>query len=371
MKKIMPIIIFLIIIFINNIVYGAGSISLSASKSSVTVGEEFTISVNLSGESIASLTARIKVDTSKVEYISGPSNSNFNNGRVIYTWTDPNGGASPLTGGTIATFKFRAKSAGSSGFSIGGDFYTPNETVANLNFSGTTVNVKEKEVIPPSTPEPSPEQEKPQTTPNNPSNQQTPNKPNNSTQQNNQNGESVQNLSGNNNLKSLKLDVEGMTPSFKPNTTNYSLVVSENVTNIDVLAITEDSNASIQITGNNGLQMGINTIRIVVTAQNGSKKTYTISVTRTKDAENANSTLENLSIENVTLVPEFRADITEYTAEIGSDVDSLNILAIPQIEGTIVTIEGNENLAIGENIITVLVTAKDRNYYKNIHNKSK
>ena len=70
-------------------------------------------------------------------------------------------------------------------------------------------------------------------------------------------------------------------------------------------------------------------------------------------------------------MPEFRADITEYTAEVGSDVDTLNILAVPQIEGAIVTIEGNENLSIGENVITVLVTAKDRNHNKNIHNKSK
>lgn len=162
-----------------------------------------------------------------------------------------------------------------------------------------------------------------------------------------------------------------MTPNFSASITDYTLVVPERVTDIDVLATTEDSNASLQITGNNGLQMGINTIRIVVTAQNGSKKTYTISVTRTQDAEKANSLLENLSIENVTLMPEFRADITEYTAEVGSDIENLNILAVPQIEGAIVTIEGNENLRVGENTITVLVTAKDRNYHKNIHNKVK
>ena len=48
MKKTIGIAIFMAIIFITNIVYGAGSVSLSASKSSVTVGEEFTVSVNLS-----------------------------------------------------------------------------------------------------------------------------------------------------------------------------------------------------------------------------------------------------------------------------------------------------------------------------------
>lgn len=244
--------------------------------------------------------------------------------------------------------------------------------MASLNFSGATVTIKEVEVIPEPTPEPepeptpepTPEPEQP-TTPNEPTTPTTPTTPNNSS------GGDTQTLSGNNNLKSLKLDVEGIVPSFNASITQYTLIVPESVTDIDVLATTEDSNASLQITGNNGLQMGINTIRIIVTAQNGSKKTYTISVTRTQEAEKANSLLENLSIENVTLSPEFRADITEYTAEVGSNVDTLNILAVPQIEGAIVTIEGNESLVVGENTVTILVTAKDRNHHKNIHNKSK
>lgn len=66
-----------------------GNISLKPSKSSLTVGEEFNVSINLSGGSVATLTSRITIDTSKVEYVSGPTNTNFSNGRVIYTWTDP------------------------------------------------------------------------------------------------------------------------------------------------------------------------------------------------------------------------------------------------------------------------------------------
>ena len=69
--------------------HAAGSIRLSSSKSNVTVGEEFNISVNLSGASVATLTSRVTIDTSKVEYVSGPANTNFSSGRIIYTWTDP------------------------------------------------------------------------------------------------------------------------------------------------------------------------------------------------------------------------------------------------------------------------------------------
>lgn len=131
-------------------VNAAGTISLSSSKSTVNVGDEFSISVNLSGASVATLTARVSVDTSKVSYVSGPSNSSFVNGRAIYTWTDPTGGENPKTSGTIVTFKFKAKQAGSASFSVSGDFYSPDEKNINPSFSGTSVTIKEKETTPPS-----------------------------------------------------------------------------------------------------------------------------------------------------------------------------------------------------------------------------
>lgn len=368
MKRIISIVMFFFLLCIAETVYAAGGVSLSSNKSSVKVGEEFTISVSLSNATVASFTTRINVDTSKVEYVSGPSTSSFRNGRIIYTWTDPNGGESPKTGGTLATFKLKAKATGSAGFSVSGDFYTPEETAVNPIFSGTTVSIIE---------EPQPEPENPPVTPVEPntpqepstpqepevpSNPQTPQTP--GTTQNpatNPGGSSQGNttLSGNNNLKSLRLDVEGLTPNFQKDIVQYGIVVNETITDIDVLAVAEDSNSNIQITGNRGLQMGTNTIQIIVTAQNGNKKTYTISVTKTEEAQRANSLLENLAIENVTLLPEFRYDITEYTAQVASTQESLNILAVPQRENARIHIEGQENLEFGENTITITVTAED------------
>lgn len=89
--------------------------------------------------------------------------------------------------------------------------------------------------------------------------------------------------------------------------------------------------------------------------------------------DNANANLENLAIENVTLIPEFSSDITEYTAEVESDIETLNILAIPQIEGATVNIQKPEILEFGENVITITVLAKDgitqKNYMININRK--
>lgn len=78
-------------------VNAAGSVSLVSDRNTVNIGDTVNVSINLSGASVATLTARINFDVQKLEYVSGPSNSNFSGGRIIYTWTDPTGGENPLT----------------------------------------------------------------------------------------------------------------------------------------------------------------------------------------------------------------------------------------------------------------------------------
>jgi hypothetical protein len=88
--------------------------------------------------------------------------------------------------------------------------------------------------------------------------------------------------SGNANLASLAVDQGTLRPSFSPGTQNYTLPVAMGVSEINITAKAEDSKAlSVQVSGNTGLRDGANTIKIVVTAQNGSTKTYTITANRT------------------------------------------------------------------------------------------
>lgn len=376
MKKVkiyFGILLFTLLMIFATKVNAAGSISLSASKSTVNVGDEFSISVNLSGASVATLTTRVNVDTSKVDYVSGPSNSSFSNGRALYTWTDPTGGNNPKTGGTIVTFKFRAKQTGKAIFSVSGDYYDSNEKPVKPTFSGTTVTIQEKVVTPPSTPN----------TPSNPTTPSTPNKPSTpsgggsntgNTGSGNAGGSSTT-MRTNASLKSLHLNVEGMTPTFSKNITSYYITIPNSVSSINVTAEAEDSNAKVSVTGNTDLKVGINKISIVVTAADSkTKKTYTVNVTKTDDPDSANANLENLAIENVVLNPEFNADITQYNASIASNHDTLNILAVPQIEGATVNIQGKDNIQFGDNVITVSVTAKDgvtiKDYIINLHKKT-
>lgn len=108
------------------------------------------------------------------------------------------------------------------------------------------------------------------------------------------------------------------------------------------------------------MSIGNNVITIVVTAPNNkNKKTYKINVTRSNKQDLVNANLLNLAIENVTLEPEFNKDVMEYKIQIGSEQENLNILAVPEIEGANVDIQGKDNLQFGENTVTIKVTSKD------------
>ncbi|MBR6504554.1 MAG: cadherin-like beta sandwich domain-containing protein [Clostridia bacterium] len=362
-KTYISILLFLSIIFVSGMVQGA-SVNLIASPSSVTVGNEFTVSANLSGASIASLSVKIGTDTSKVEYVSGPASSSFRNGTAIYTWTDPQGGLAPITGGTIVTFRFRAKAEGTANFSVSGSFYDANEQGVSPSFAGTSISINPVPTTAPVQPTVNPT---PVPTVGTPTNAPIATEaPNNSGQQNpsptqNTGGNNYQGTVSNNaNLKEMRINVEGITPKFSKNITSYSVVVSNDVNNINVVAVPEDSNASVTIGGNDNLIEGSNVITISVTAPDGkTRKNYIINVTKTASPELANASLENLAIENVTLNPEFNSEIMNYTAEVEKEVENLNILAVPQRENAKVTVNGGQNLEFGENVINITVLAED------------
>lgn len=364
MKKLyISIFTFITLIFISGVVQAA-SVTLSSSASKVTVGNEFTVSANLSGASVASLSVRISVDTSKVEYVSGPASSSFRNGTAIYTWTDTQGGLSPLTGGTIVTFRFRAKTEGTSNFSVSGSFYDSNEQTITPTFSGTSISIVPSPTVAPQptvTPIPTtnPGTQPPIQIPTPTDNVQNPVPTSNTG--NNSGGDNYQGGVRNNaSLKEMRIDVEGITPKFSKNITSYSVVVSNDVSNINVVAVPEDNDAKVEISGNNNLIEGSNVITISVTAPDGkTRKNYIINVTKTSNPELANASLENLAIENVILNPEFNSEIINYTAEVEKEVENLNILAVPQRENATVTINGGQNLNFGENVINITVLAED------------
>lgn len=78
--------------------------------------------------------------------------------------------------------------------------------------------------------------------------------------------------SSNTTLQVMRLDQEGLIPSFEKNIHQYYLTVPSNIQNIEVLAISENPKATIEITGNTNLQEGLNLITIQIISEDKTRK---------------------------------------------------------------------------------------------------
>ena len=160
-------------------------------------------------------------------------------------------------------------------------------------------------------------------------------------------------------LSSLTVERFTLEPEFDPNITEYSLTVGADVEKLDIGVIAEDPKSTVEIVGNNELLIGENTVNVKVTAEDGTVRTYTINVTKVADV---GVKLSELSIESYTLSPEFSSDVFEYTLNItDTSITNLAINAKSDEENVDIEIVGNNELKLGKNIITILVTSKDDN----------
>ncbi len=81
-----------------------------------------------------------------------------------------------------------------------------------------------------------------------------------------------------NDLKELSVEGFEITPAFSKDNLNYKVVVPEGTTSINVIANPNDSKSSVTGAGTVNVTEGANTVNIVVRAENGSEKTYTLVV---------------------------------------------------------------------------------------------
>ena len=210
---------------------------------------------------------------------------------------------------------------------------------------------------------------------NNSDNNNNNNSNNNSDNNQNSGTPTTTTKSSNANLSNLGIRPNDFT-GFRPGTTAYNVTVPNDVDQVTVYANLQDSKASLTGTGTKSLNVGRNALNVVVTAENGTQKTYTINVTREEqteqepeenttpeetvepdDSETSTSTsdLIKLEVTGYELTPEFSPDIYSYTLDLNGDVSSLDVVAEGANHNVSVEIVGNTDLVEGENIITVLV----------------
>ena len=83
-----------------------------------------------------------------------------------------------------------------------------------------------------------------------------------------------------NRLSTLKVGNYSLTPAFNNDTANYSVVVPNSVSSVTITATPKNSKAKVSGAGNVSLKVGSNTVKITVTAENGSQRTFTLTIAR-------------------------------------------------------------------------------------------
>ena len=184
------------------------------------------------------------------------------------------------------------------------------------------------------------------------------------------------NALGNTNLANLSVNAGTLSPAFAASTTAYTVSVSSATTTIRLTPTVADATAAITVNGimvSSGsasssipLMVGNNTITTVVTAQDGTTKTYTINVNRSASAI---ASLADLSISSGTLLPVFASTTSNYALMVNNGIGTINVTATPSDPTARITVNGVSivngqssggiTLNVGNNDIIVVVTAQD------------
>ena len=327
MKKIY----FIIIIFLNILIFpiisdAKTSVQLKTDYSKINVGEQFDISIEITGDKVSAIDMEIYFDSNIIEYISGPENTNLVDGRIKLSWFDEN--AEGKTNFSLGNFVFKQKQDGRTNISIKGNCYNEFGDLIETEFKNLQIekiedNIQSKIIA---------EHEVGTSTDTN-----------------------------NALLKILRTNQEAIIPKFEASINEYYLTTNTDINKLDITAIPENPNSKVEIIGNENFKQGKNIVEIKITSSNLQVvNSYKIFVTKTKDLEKSNVNLENLAIENTILYPSFDTTVTEYKIEIEPNIEKLNILAIPENSKATIDIKGNELLKTGDNEILISVLSEDK-----------
>lgn len=307
----------------------AASASISATKTTATVGDSVTITVNINAA-----TWNLKA-----------TGTGISGGKIVGYDPDENNTS------TTKTYSLNTSSAGSYKISLTGDVTDGTTSVTSEIDTYVIVTINNPAPVTPTNPTPP-------TTPTTPSNNggSTTTKPSNNTT-------TTQTKSSNSKLSSLQIAEGVITPEFNSNVREYAVMVPNEITKLSIVATPEHSKATVKITGNEELQVGENNVEIVVTAEDGSTDTYKIIVTRALPELN----LQTLSIcyidknnqkVEIKLEPQFVFNTYEYKnlEKLSYTIKELQVDATANRENAKIEIIGNEKIKAGKNEITIKVT---------------
>ncbi len=162
--------------------------------------------------------------------------------------------------------------------------------------------------------------------------------------------------SSNANLNMLTSSIGSLAPGFDPGTLNYTINVVNSDSSVTLSATTEESGASLNINSNTetsgvptapiNLNVGANPIEVVVTATDGTTKTYTVTVIRA-GLTGSSVNLSDLQVSYGALNPVFFSGQLSYSLDAPFLISSIMITPTAEDGNAVITID-NSAVASGQ-----------------------
>ena len=163
--------------------------------------------------------------------------------------------------------------------------------------------------------------------------------------------------SKNNNLSALEVEGFTLTPEFKTDVLEYSVVVPENTKEVNIKATVQDKRASVNGIGTQAVNPGANKFSVVVRAQSGAEKTYVINV-EVKDENPINVTVNGKNYTVVKIKENLPA--ANLYAETTININGFEIPAYKNDNTNLVLV----GLKDEEGNISLYIYNKDKNEYQ-------
>jgi len=195
-----------------------------------------------------------------------------------------------------------------------------------------------------------------------------PTKPNNNTSNSGTQTNSNTPLKKSNNANLKSLTISDIDFTFKKDTLKYTFEVESNTEKVEIKAVVEDKKAKVDGVKEYPLVVGLNTIKIEVTAEDKTKKTYTLEIKR----KNNNAYLRNLVLSNGNI--NFNKEKFNYELELDDNIKSIKVDGTSESANANIEGLGEYNLFEDNTKINIKVVAEDKSeniYTLNIKKKTK
>ncbi len=159
-------------------------------------------------------------------------------------------------------------------------------------------------------------------------------------------------------LSGISISNGTLSPAFDANVTEYTAVLTVEKTTISAAL----ANSDMKLSGNGDYSLNIDeekVVNLVVTAKNGTKKTYKINLTRPASVNKSNNNnLEYISF-NGKKISDFDKNTVIYKLDVKNSIENADIKYKVEDSKATATLTGPEKLSEGENTYKITVTAED------------